>query len=387
MLRYLTSGESHGQGITVIIEGIPANLKVDIDKINGELFKRQSGYGRGGRMKIETDKAEIFSGVRAGLTTGAPVTMIVYNKDYENWRDIIGYYAADTQAKKVTKVRPGHADLAGCIKYGQKDARNILERASARETSARVAAGALCKQMLSEIGITLASQVLSIGGVKCSDTPSDVETILAKTSGSVLLTADENAEKEMIKLIDKAKERGDTLGGRIELIAAGMPVGVGSHIQYDRKLDYIVSGHLASVQAVKSVSIGAGEEYESKTGSQIHDEIFFEDGGIFRKTNNSGGIEGGISNGEDIVVRAVIKPIPTLMKGLSTVDIITGEKCTAATERSDVCAVPAAAVVCENALALALSMAILNDFGSDNMDELKDRVLKRRQAANDFIGK
>lgn len=385
MLRYISSGESHGKILTAILEGIPANLKIDIDYINNELMRRQGGYGRGGRMKIETDKAQIVSGVRGNLTTGAPICIIIENKDYENWTDHIGYGADKTDEKSVTKVRPGHADLAGVIKYDFKDARNVLERASARETAARVAAGAVCKILLENLGIKLASHVISIGGIYINEKFSGADKIKALTDGSELLCIDRSAEKNMKNLIDKAKENGDTLGGKIEVVASGMPVGVGSHIQYDRKLDYTLSGLVASVQAVKSVSIGAGDEYADNSGAKMHDEIFISGGKIFRKTNNSGGIEGGISNGENIVIRAAVKPIPTLMNGLKTIDIKTGKETTAATERSDVCAVPAAAVVCENVVAFGLSQALLETFGGDNMKELKERIEKRRKDTDDFI--
>ena len=381
-MRYLTAGESHGKGLTAILEGVPANLTVDPEEINKELKRRMSGYGRGGRMKIESDSVEILSGIRGHVTTGAPIAMFIKNRDYENWQDIIGADATQLDKKTVTKVRPGHADLPGCIKYAQKDARNILERSSARETAARVAVGAVCKILLRELGINIGSHVVEICGVKSSCSYKSVDELIEKSDKSEVRCLDAKASEEMKKAIDVAVKNGDTAGGVVEVVASGMPVGIGSHVSYDKKLDYIISGHMMSVQSVKCVELGLGRGYGEVYGSKAHDEIYIKDGKIFRKTNNAGGVEGGISNGEDIVVRCTLKPIPTLMKGLDTVDLITREKVKAAPERSDYCAVPAGGVVLEAALAFALCSAVLDTLGGDHMDELKQRIRAKREAEN-----
>lgn len=377
----MTAGESHGKGITAILDGMPANLFVDVNEINAELRRRQLGYGRGGRMKIESDECEILSGVRGGVTTGAPITLFIRNRDYENWSDIIGAQATELDKKVVTKVRPGHADLAGCIKYAQHDARNILERASARETAARVAVGAVCKILLREIGVSVGSHVINICGVESEYKYSSVREIIEKSDLSDVRCLDEKAADKMRKAIDSAVKNGDTAGGIVEIVASGLPVGIGSHTAYDRKLDYIISGHLASVQSVKSVEIGLGRGYANVYGRNAHDEIYSRGGKIYRKTNNAGGIEGGISNGEDIVVRCTLKPIPTLMKGLDTIDLITRSAVRAEPERSDYCAVPAGGVVLEAALAFALSVAVSETLGGDHIDEIKERAEQKRKAS------
>ena len=381
-MRYMTAGESHGKGITAILEGVPSNLFVDKKEIDKELKRRQLGYGRGGRMKIETDCVEIVSGIRGGVTTGAPITLFIKNRDYENWQDIIGADATQLDKKVVTKVRPGHADLSGCIKYAQSDARNVLERASARETAARVAVGAVCKILLRELGIKIGSHVVNICGAKTDYKYKSVDEIIEKSDLSEVRCLDEKAAEEMKKAIDFAKANGDTAGGAVEIVASGMPVGIGSHAAFDRKLDYIISGHLMSVQSVKCVEIGLGYRYADVYGSAAHDEIFARDGKIYRETNNAGGIEGGISNGEDIVVRCTLKPIPTLMKGLRSIDLKTREAVKAEPERSDYCAVPAGGVVLEAALAFALCVAVTDTLGGDNMQELKERMKQKRAAEN-----
>ncbi len=375
-MRFLDAGESHGKGLTAIIEGMPSGLKLNIDKVNGELARRQKGYGRGGRMKIETDRVEILSGVRGGVTLGSPITLFIKNADYENWRDFMD--AGEIKyGREVTAVRPGHADLPGCIKYGAQDARNILERASARETAIRVAVGAVAKQFLSALGIEIGSHIYNIGGVKSAYGIYSVEQ-LKRADENEVRCMDESASCDMKKRIDEAKANKDTLGGEVEVVVEGVPVGVGSHAHYDRKLDYALSGAVASVQSVKSVSIGLGEEYADKFGSEVHDQIEKVDGKVTRKTNNAGGIEGGISNGEPIVVRATLKPIPTVMKGLKTIDIVTGESVLSAPERSDICAVPAGAVVIESVVAFTLAQKITETFGGDTISELLERIAKRR---------
>ncbi|HIS36086.1 TPA: chorismate synthase [Candidatus Scatousia excrementigallinarum] len=341
--RFLTSGESHGKCLTAIIEGLPANLEIDIDFINEELKRRQCGYGRGGRMKIESDTVEIMSGVRFGKTLGSPVTLVIKNNDFENWQKVM---IADpkniTSDKAFTTFRPGHADYAGSVKYNQKDLRNILERSSARKTAIEVAVGAVAKLFLKQFGITGSSKVLQIGNGK--------------------------TEEEFRAEIDKAKAAGDTLGGKIEVVYENLPVGLGSFVHWDRTLDGKIAQAVMSVPAVKSVSIGNHHAYKM-TGSEYHDEIFCEEGKIIRKTNNAGGIEGGMSNGENIVVTAVMKPIPTLRKPLCSLDCVTLEQTEAHFERSDTCAVEACAVVAEARVACVLADEILLKYGGDCMEE------------------
>lgn len=341
--RFLTSGESHGKCLTAIIEGLPSNLEIDIDFINAELKRRQGGYGRGGRMKIESDTVEIMSGVRFGKTLGSPVTLVIKNNDFENWQKIMSANPKDiTSEKAFTTFRPGHADYAGSVKYNQKDLRNILERSSARKTAIEVAVGAVAKLFLKKFGITGYSNILQIGNGK--------------------------TEEEFHTEIDKAKAAGDTLGGKIEIIYENLPVGLGSHVHWDRMLDGRIAQAVMSIPAVKSVSIGNHHAYKM-TGSEYHDEIFCENGKIIRKTNNAGGIEGGMSNGENIVVTAVMKPIPTLRKPLNSIDCVTLEKTEAHFERSDTCAVEACAVVAEARVACVLANEILLKYGGDCMEE------------------
>lgn len=381
MLRFITAGESHGPCLTIIIEGLPAGLTIDVDKINQDLARRQQGYGRGGRMKIEKDTAEILSGVRFGQTLGSPVTLKISNRDWENWQDRMSV-TGPSYGDKVTNARPGHADLIGTLKYERNDVRDILERASARETASRVAVGAVMKQLLlTSCGTEIASHVVNIGGVKLN-MAADFSTI--KTHGfSDTGCIDSNTETEMKEAIEIAKQKGDTLGGTFEIIASNVIPGLGTHVQWDRRLDTKMAAALMSIPAIKGVEIGEGFAYANLPGSEAHDEIFYQpDKGYYRHTNHAGGIEGGMSNGEDIVVRAVMKPIPTLMSPLNSVDIITKEPVKASTERSDVCAVPAAAVVGEAMAAFVLAEAIMEKFGGDNITDLKAAIEQYRLRIN-----
>ena len=342
--RFLTAGESHGKCLTAIIEGIPAGFQIDEDFINSELKRRQGGYGRGGRMKIESDKVEITSGVRFGKTLGSPITLVVQNRDFENWQKIMSSNSEDfTDEKSFSKYRPGHADFAGSIKYNQTDLRNILERSSARKTAIEVAVGAIAKQMLEQFGIKCSSKIIQIGQGK--------------------------TEEEFHSEIDKAKEAGDTLGGKFEVTYTDMPVGLGSFVHWDRMLDGKIAQAVMSIPAVKAVAIGNSDAYKM-FGSEFHDQMYAEDGKIVRKTNNAGGIEGGMTNGEPLVVTAVMKPIPTLRKPLNTVDLKTMEQTEAHFERSDTCAVEACSVVAENRIACVLIDEMLMKFGGDNFDEV-----------------
>lgn len=377
-MRFLDAGESHGQALTCIIEGLPSGLRITEEEIAVQLARRQKGYGRGGRMKIETDFAHIVSGARGGVTLGSPLTLVIENKDFESWRGIMGAGECDLTQRVVSAVRPGHADLAGSVKYGFDDARNVLERASARETAARVAVGAVAKKYLSELGIKVGSHVINIGGVKSAAGLYSADELINKADLSEVRCMDDAAGEKMKATIDEAKLKKDTLGGEAEVVVSGVPVGIGSHVHYDRKLDYALMGAIGSVQSVKSVSIGLGAEYADRSGSEVHDGIYNENGKFVRRTNNAGGIEGGISNGEDIIIRAVFKPIPTVMAGLDTVDIRSGEAVKSASERSDVCAVPAGAVVLEAVAAFVIAQKIAETAGGDTMDEVKERVAKMR---------
>ena len=378
MFRFLTTGESHGQCLTAIIEGLPAGLKVNVDKINEELAKRQQGYGRGGRMKIETDRVDIVSGVRFGETMGDPITLRIQNKDWENWTDRMSVSGMPA-GTPVTAARPGHADLSGILKYDRTDIRDILERASARETAARVAVGALCKQFLESCGISLVAHVTNIGGVAMTD--ADIQDWDHYRTSEMRCT-NEAVEARMKQAIDEAKQAGDTLGGVFEVIVRGSMVGLGSHTQWDRKLDAKIAAAMMSIQAIKGVEIGVGFEYGNLPGSQAHDELFYEEGrGYYRTSNRAGGLEGGMTNGEDIIVKAVMKPIPTLMQPLSSVDVHTHEAVKACRERSDVCAVSAASVVGEAMMAIVMTEAVLEKFGGDCMVDFlaavrhyKDRI-------------
>lgn len=369
-MKLTTAGESHGKGLIAVIEGLPANLKLDIEEINYYLSLRQGGYGRGARQKIERDTVEILSGVRNSLTLGSPVTLLIKNNDYANWSEVMSAEKADTSLRRLTKVRPGHADLAGVLKYGHDDARNVLERASARETAARVAAGTVAKQYLKELGVEISGFVKSVCGVTDeNDYPFEA---LDNAKKSRLFMLDKDKEEKAVALLDELKENGDTAGGVLEIRVKGLKSGFGSCMTYDQKLDARLAFAAMSVQAVKGVEIGLGFKAAGMRGSKVHDEIYYNDG-YYRKTNNAGGIEGGMSNGEEIVLRAAMKPIPTLMCGLNTVDIITHESVKAASERSDVCAVCAAEVILESAVAIALAQTVAERLGGDDMREVKER--------------
>ena len=361
MLNYTTAGESHGRCLIVIVNGFPAGIHLDESDINAELKRRQGGYGRGGRMQIESDKVCILSGIRKNVTIGSPICLKIENKDYK----------IDT-LPDVIRPRPGHADLPGVIKFGHRDARNILERASARETAARVAAGALTKILLAKFDINVLGYVKGIGGVNSKKTVKNPDEILKNRNKSKVYCLDKLAESKMIDKIKKAKKEGDSLGGIIEIMAFGVPVGLGSHAQWNLRLDGALAGALMSIQAIKGVEIGLGFDFSKKFGSQVHDEIFYsEDKSTFdRATNNAGGIEGGITNGEVVIARAAMKPIPTLMKPLRSVDIITKEPQSASTERSDVCAVPAVSVVGEAVMAFEIARCFMEKFGGDSIGEV-----------------
>src|SRR3954465_15083613 len=384
MLRFLTAGESHGQALVAILEGVPAGLAMDFDAVTAQLRRRQGGYGRGRRMAIESDRAQATSGIRHGVTTGAPIALLIPNKDWENWQRTMaveGVAAADTPGvdrPAVTRPRPGHADLAGVVKYGHDDIRNVLERASARETAARVAVGSIARQLLAQVDTSIVSHVTAIGAAALAD-PLAVayEDVTAIAADSPLHCVDRDVERRMIAEIDAAREAGDTMGGSFEVIARGVPVGLGSHAQWDGKLDGRLAQALMSVPAIKGVGIGRGPGVASLPGSRIHDEILPPAGRlrpgalpIARPTNNAGGLEGGITNGEDLRVTAYMKPIATLMKPLRSIDLTTLELSPAAMEGSDVCAVPAAAVVGEAMVALVLAEAAVEKFGGDSIEEM-----------------
>jgi len=380
MLRYLTAGESHGPQLTAIIEGLPAGLKISVEDINDDLARRQGGYGRGGRMQIEKDAVDILSGVRWGETIGSPLTLVVRNRDWENWREKMSANESYRDEKiRVTRSRPGHADLPGVMKYGHKDVRNILERSSARETAVRVAVGAVAKAFLAEFGIAVFGYVVQLGGIAAERPAASHEKLQEMIAASDFYTFDQAAEARMKTLVDRARESGDSVGGVIEVTAAGLPPGLGSHVQWDRKLDARLAMAVMSIQAIKGVEMGMGFGAAVRPGSQVHDEIYYDSSrlargertGYYRKTNNAGGLEGGITNGEDVVVRAAMKPIPTLYKPLMSVDISSREAIEATVERSDVCAVPAATVVMEGVVAVELSNALLEKFGGDSIAEIR----------------
>lgn len=369
-LRFMTAGESHGPCLTAILEGLPAGLKLDLDAINKDLARRQQGYGRGGRMKIEKDKVNVLSGVRFNETIGGPITLQVVNRDFQNWGERMAAFG-EPAGEKVTAARPGHADFTGIRKYDREDVRDILERSSARETTMRVAVGAVCKEFLKALGITVVSQVVNIGGVAID--PAKVDRAkLGEDVGSELNCYDAEAEAKMKAKIKEARKAGDTLGGIFEITVRGLPAGLGSHIQWDRRLDGKLAGALMSIQAIKGVEIGAGFDCAILPGSQIHDEIFLDEAGkVYRKTNRAGGLEGGMTNGEELVVKAAMKPIPTLMQPLHSIDIESHKEVLACKERSDTCAVSAASVVGEAMTAFVMAQAICDKFGSDAMVDLK----------------
>jgi len=370
MFEFVSAGESHGPGLAVIVTGMPAGLSISRGEIDKELSRRQMGAGRGDRMKIEADQVEILSGVRLGKTIGSPVAMIVRNRDWKNWTKIMSQEYID-EVEEVTQPRPGHADLAGIQKYGQTDIRNILERASARETVCRVAAGAIAKKLLLEMDIKILSHVVRIGSVNTTDKIMPQPNDLDEIDKSEVRCFDNEASKKMLEALEKAKKKGDSLGGIFEIIGYGIPPGLGSHIGWNTRLDGRLARSLMSIPAIKGVEIGAGFAACEKYGSEVHDEIFYESSrGFKRKTNRAGGLEGGITNGEPLILRAGMKPIPTLAKPLHTVDINTKEPAKALKERADVCAVPAAAVVGEAMVAVEIASAVTEKFGGDGLDEL-----------------
>ena len=388
-MRYFTAGESHGPRLTAIIEGIPAGLRLSSSDINQELKRRQGGYGRGGRMLIESDQVEITSGVRHGVTMGSPITLNVTNKDFKNWTSIMGADDVEDKFKaqrKLTKPRPGHADLVGGMKYRFPDLRNVLERSSARETTMRVAIGAVAKRLLSELGIEVASHVTVFGGIEVAIPDNlTVSEIRKRASESEVSIVNPDREAEIKALIDQTKKDGDTIGGVVEVVAGGLPVGLGSYVQWDKKLDAKIAQAVVSINAFKGVEFGIGFDAAYKPGSQIMDEILWNEAdGYTRKSNNLGGFEGGMTNGELVVVKGVMKPIPTLYKPLMSVDIDTHEPYKAQVERSDPTAVPAAAVVAEHVVATVLATEVLAKFASDNMAELKENIARHNAYIKGF---
>jgi chorismate synthase len=381
MLRFLTAGESHGQALVAILEGMPAGLSIDFDAITTQLRRRQTGYGRGRRMAIESDHAQALSGIRHGVSTGAPIALQIPNKDWENWQrtmhveSVMPDTATGTDRPDVTRPRPGHADLAGFVKYGHDDMRNVLERASARETAARVAVGAIARQLLQIVGVEIVSHVTGIGSAVVVDPLAiGFEEARAISGESPLHCADAAIERQMIAEIDRARDAGDTMGGSFEVIAHAVPPGLGSHVQWDRKLDGRLAQALMSIPAIKAVGIGRGPAVATVPGSKVHDEILLDRDNrsipLRRPTNNAGGLEGGVTNGEDLRVTGYMKPISTLMKPLRSVDLATMTESPATIERSDVCAVPAAAVVAEAMVAIVLADALVEKFGGDSVEEL-----------------
>ena len=388
-MRYLTAGESHGPRLTAIIEGVPAGLPLTADYINAELKRRQGGYGRGARMKIESDQVEITSGVRHGMTMGGPITLNVTNLDHQKWLEIMSAADVDEKKKglrKITKPRPGHADLVGGMKYRFDDLRNSLERSSARETTMRVAVGAVAKRLLEEIGVEVASHIVTFGGIDI-DVPDDltVGEIKERAAQSEVSIVNPEREEEIKAYIDQIKKDGDTIGGVVETVVGGVPVGLGSYVQWDKKLDAKIAQGVVSINAFKGVEFGVGFEAGRLKGSQVMDEILWsEEDGFTRRTNNLGGFEGGMTNGQPIVVRGVMKPIPTLYKPLMSVDIETHEPYKATVERSDPTALPAAGVVMESVVATVLATEVLEKFSSDNLEELKDAVARHREFVKNF---
>ena len=386
MIRFTTAGESHGPALVSVLEGMPAGLPLVTEDVNLELARRQQGYGRGRRMQIEKDSVEFLSGVRAGETLGSPIAMLIHNRDWKNWQEIMSAApdpAADgspptgaLRKRAVTRVRPGHADLTGVLKYDRDDARDILERASARETTARVAAAAVCKRLLNAFGVCIGSHLVHLGGidaVRPREMPRDLN---AAADASALRTLDADAEQRMVTYIDEIKRAGNTLGGICEVVVDGLPVGLGSHVSWDRKLDGRIGAAIMSIPAVKGVEIGIGFQAARVTGAEVHDEIEMSPGNprtgnVRRKTNRAGGLEGGMTTGEPLVVRVAMKPISTLMRPLGTIDVATGEAAAAVAERSDVTAVPAMGVIAEGMLALVLADAFLEKFGGDSLGETK----------------
>ena len=383
MLRFTTAGESHGPGLVSILEGMVAGLPLVAEDVNRELARRQQGYGRGRRMQIERDEIEFLSGVRAGQTMGSPIAMLIRNRDWKNWQDVMDPAPRegdpDPRRRAVTRVRPGHADLTGLLKYDREDARDVLERASARETTARVAAAAICRKFLGEFGVRIGSHVSHLGGIEAQRPDNMPDDINAAADESQVRMLDAEAEARVIARIDEAKAAGNTLGGICEVVADGLPAGLGSHVSWDRKLDGRLGAALMSIPAVKGVEIGMGFETSRRMGSEVHDEIVPapgnpKTGNVRRTTNRAGGTEGGMTTGEPLVVRVAMKPISTLMRPLGTVDVKTGEEAKATAERSDVTAVPAMGVIVEAMVAFVLAQAWLEKFGGDSLDETRRNV-------------
>jgi chorismate synthase len=377
MLRFFTAGESHGPCLTAIVEGCPAGFSIDLSALNHDLWRRQQGYGRGGRMAIERDEAAIKSGVRWGKTLGSPITLVIENRDWKNWRKKMSADPADRDtAHAVTRPRPGHADLAGALKYDFDDVRNVLERASARETTARVAVGGLAKQLLSPFGIRVMGWVCEIGGIAANHSALSPEEVFERAERSRVRMADDAAEERIVAAIDECKGRGDTLGGIVEVVATGLPPGLGSHAHYDRKIDGRLGGALMSLQSAKGVEVGLGFQMARLPGSQVHDEIFFDPSvqQFVRRSNNAGGTEGGMTSGAPLRVRVAFKPLSTLMSPLHSIDLRSKEEAMGAIERSDVCAIPAAAVIAESVVAFEVARAFLEKFGGDSLREIGRNV-------------
>jgi chorismate synthase len=382
MLRYLTAGESHGEALSVIVEGLPAGLPLPSEKLNFWLAERQKGHGRGGRMKIESDRAHIIGGVRNGLTLGSPLAVLVHNKDWANWEKMMHPEKgseAHMRSVALSRPRPGHADLAGSLKYGHEDLRNVLERASARETTSRTVAGAAALSLLETVGVRFAAHVVEIGGLRLKDKV-DFKRVSKDAFSSPVRCVDERLSKQMVARIDEAKAKGDSLGGAFEVRVSGLPIGLGSYVQWDRKIDGRLARALMSIQSVKAVEFGLGVEFAHHFGSETHDEIHYRKGRYGHDSNNAGGIEGGMSNGEELIVRASMKPIPTLMKPLKSVDMKTHQSFRAKYERSDTCSVPAAAVVGLCVAAFELADALLEKFGADSLREIKSNLASYERA-------
>lgn len=385
MFEYLTAGESHGPRLTAVIKSLPAGLEIEIDKINQELARRQQGYGRGQRMEIESDQVIINSGLRNKKTLASPLSMTIENRDWQNWQAIMEPLQMEVEPQKLTNPRPGHADLAGALKYNQKDLRNILERASARETAARTAVGAVAKQFLAEFGIVVASHVIQIGNLKSESwselkqnsnfnlqSKTEFKDYFAQLDQSPLRCANSEQTKAMQKLIDSWQAEGDSVGGVFEIIVSGLPVGLGSHVHWDLKLESKLAAQLMAIQAIKGLEIGAGFKGASQPGSEVHDQIYYQpETGFYRGSNQAGGIEGGISNGQELLIKLAMKPIPTLAQALASVDMISKKAVSAAQERSDSCAVPAASIVGEAVTAIVLAQMMTAKFGGDSLSEIK----------------
>ena len=391
MLRFLNAGESHGPALTVVVDGLPAGVPIDRAAIDADLRRRQGGYGRGGRMRIESDVVEVLSGVRHGVTLGSPVSLVIRNRDHENWRDVMSPDPQPPEAKARRALRyprPGHADLSGALKYLTDDLRDVLERASARETASRVAAGALARALLAQVGAEVRSHVVRIGDAAIPPAPPIAWDALATIEQSAVRCADADSGTAMMRLIDAAKKAGDTIGGAFEVVARGVPAGLGSFSQWDRRLDGRLAQALMSIQAVKAVAIGAGFAAAATGGAAFHDEILFDDdAGLHRGSNRAGGLEGGVTNGEELRAQAVVKPIPTLVMPLRSVDLRTKEPQAASVERSDTCVVPAAGVVGEAMAAWVLADAVLEKFGGDSLTELMDHLEATRARWTAFLAR